>query len=92
MDTTFAPTVSLESSVLVLPIPPPGYITVSFICMVVLTRLMSLAARESTATITSGFAISAVFLIISAVSRPVVPVTPGAMPLTHAISSSPSAS
>ena len=77
MAITGTPSVSLFSGERLLPMPAPGFIPVSESCIVEFMRLMLLAARASMATTASGFTFSTIPFIISAVSMPVIPSTPG---------------
>ena len=86
METTLQPKVSWVMALRLLPIPAPGSIPVSHICIVVLSLSILRAARESIMTATSGFTIEVTFSMRSAVSIPVTPVTDGLNPLTLALS------
>ena len=76
---TGTPNVFLLSSFLVLPTPAPGTIPVSEICIVLLILSMLFDAKLSITIINLGFTLSTTPFIISKVSIPVVPNTPGAI-------------
>ena len=85
---TFTPRLSSFICFLLFPTPAPGDMPVSPICIVVLTLSTRLAASASIHITTSGLTLSTVPLIISTVSTPVIPRTPGAIEHTGLTESS----
>ena len=79
---TGIPRLSSVISSLLLPTPPPGTIPVSESCIVLLILSILLEANASITINNFGFILSTTPFIISTVSIPVVPNTPGAMLLT----------
>ena len=74
---TFTPKVFSVSSFLAFSTPAPGTIPVSAICIVLLILSMLLEARLSITITNFGLTLSTIPFIISDVSIPVVPITPG---------------
>ena len=74
---TGIPRVFLFKATLLLLTPLPGWIPVSVIWIVLLSLEIELLFKESTTTTKSGLILSTTHAIISLVSIPVSPVTPG---------------
>ena len=86
---TLRPRLAAFSVLRLFPTPEPGLIPVSVICIVVLRRLLLLAARASTAITASASILSQIPLTISRVSIPVCAITPGHIALKAKLFSTP---